>query len=119
MLRSLFFRMRAIHWVGMFLLLLNAFLFTNNIIGTVVQVIIAVVILVHDIDEKINGVDITKKTIAYLQNMKLSKPLSIDAKFSKEYEDLVEAVNNFREKTNYQKRLLHLFKLQLMKVKKI
>ena len=98
MLRSLFFRMRAIHWVGIFLLLLNAFLFTNNIIGTVVQVIIAIVILVHDIDEKINGVDITKKTIAYLQNMKLSKPLSIDAKFSKEYEDLVEAVNNFREK---------------------
>ena len=30
--------------------------------------------------------------------MRLAKPLSIDAKFSKEYEDLVEAVNNFREK---------------------
>jgi len=90
--------MRVIHWVGMFLLLLNAFLFTDNIIGTVVQVVIAIVILVHDIDEKKNGVDITKKAITYLQNMKLSEPLSINAKFSKEYEELVDAVNNFREK---------------------
>ena len=98
MLHSLFFRMRVIHWVGMFLLLLNAFLFTDNIIGTVVQVVIAIVILVHDIDEKKNGVDITKKAITYLQNMKLSEPLSINAKFSKEYEELVDAVNNFREK---------------------
>ncbi|SFP62538.1 methyl-accepting chemotaxis protein [Hydrogenimonas thermophila] len=98
MVHMLFFRMRIIHWVGIFLLLLNAFLFTDNIIGTIVQIVIAVVILLHDIDEKINGVDITKKTISYLQNMKLSEPLTIDAKFSKEYNDLIEAVNNFREK---------------------
>ena len=98
MIESLFFRMRVVHWIGIILLLLNAFLFTDNIIGTVIQVVIAVVILIHDIDEKINGVNITEKTISYLQKMKLSEPLAIDAKFSKEYTDLVQAVNNFREK---------------------
>jgi len=98
MLQMLFFRMRVVHWVGIFLLLLNAFLFTDNTIGTIIQIIIAIVILLHDIDEKINGVDITKKTISYLQGMKLSEPLEIDTKFSKEYRDLIDAVNNFREK---------------------
>jgi methyl-accepting chemotaxis protein len=78
--------------------MLNAFLFTDNIIGSVIQVVVAIVIVVHDIDEKINGVDVTNKTIEYLQNMKLSEPLSIDAKYSEEYEELVRAVNNFREK---------------------
>jgi len=93
MINSLFFRMRAVHWVGILLLLLNAFLFTDNIIGTIVQVVIAVVIFIHDLDEKLNGVDITKKTINYLHDMKLSEPLIFDAKFSTEYKELVNAVN--------------------------
>jgi len=90
--------MRAVHWIGTILLLLNAFLFTDNTIGTIVQVVVAVVILIHDLDEKINGVDITEKTINYLHDMKLSKPLVFDAKFSTEYKELVDAVNKFREK---------------------
>ena len=60
MINSLFFRMRTVHLIGIVLLLINAILFTDNIVGTIVQVVIAVVILIHDIDEKINGVDITK-----------------------------------------------------------
>ncbi len=98
MIRSLFFRMRVVHWVGIVLLLLNAFLFTDNPIGTAVQVVVALVILVHDIDEKRNGVDLAKKMIAYLEAMKLSKPLHIDAKFSLEYEQLLKAINKFRER---------------------
>ena len=98
MFYKLFFRMRFVHWVGFTLLMLNAFLFTNNLIGSVIQIVVAIVIVIHDIDEKINGVDVTNETIKYLQNMKLSEPLDIDAKYSKEYEDLVKAVNSFREK---------------------
>jgi methyl-accepting chemotaxis protein len=90
--------MRAVHWVGIVLLVANAFLFTNNTIGTIIQLVVAVVIVIHDIDEKINGVNITNKTITYLRNMKLTQPLSIDAKFSSEYEELVHGVNTFREK---------------------
>ncbi|WP_353663086.1 methyl-accepting chemotaxis protein [Hydrogenimonas sp. SS33] len=98
MIRSLFFRMRAVHWIGIALLLINAAFFTNNLFGSIIQVVIALVILVHDIDEKVNGVDMTKKTIAYLRQMRLGEPLKIEAKFSKEYEDLADAVNHFREK---------------------
>ncbi|WP_457595261.1 methyl-accepting chemotaxis protein [Hydrogenimonas sp.] len=96
--RSLFFRMRAVHWIGITLLILNAIFFTDNPIGSAVQFVIALVILVHDIDEKINGVNIARKTIDYLKAMRLSEPLRIDAKFSREYEELVDAVNAFREK---------------------
>jgi methyl-accepting chemotaxis protein len=90
--------MRLVHWIGIALLLLNAFLFTDNPIGTAVQVVVAFVIFLHDLDEKINGVDITKKTIRYLQDMKLSQPLRIDARYSIEYEELVKAINAFRDK---------------------
>ncbi len=98
MVRSLFFRMRAVHWVGMALLITNAIFFTDNPIGSAVQILIAIVIFIHDMDEKINGVNIANRTIEYLKEMKLSEPLKIDAKFSKEYEELVKAVNSFREK---------------------
>ena len=98
MTRSLFFRMRAVHWIGIALLVTNAIFFTDNPIGSAVQFVIAAVILVHDIDEKINGVNIAHKTIDYLKQMKLSQPLSIDAGFSREYDELIKAVNAFRQK---------------------
>ena len=98
MVRSLFFRMRAVHWIGMALLVANAIFFTDNQIGSAVQILVAVVIFVHDMDEKINGVNIANRTIEYLKEMRLSEPLKIDAKYSKEYEELVKAVNSFREK---------------------
>lgn len=59
---SLFLRMRLVHWVGIALLIVNAFVFTDNLISQIVQLIIAVVIIVHDLDEKINGVDVAKKS---------------------------------------------------------
>ncbi len=90
--------MRAVHWIGIALLIANAIFFTDNHVGSAVQFVIAIVILIHDIDEKINGVNITRKTIEYLKQMRLSEPLSIDAGFSSEYEELVNTVNNFRQK---------------------
>ena len=98
MIHSLFFRMRLVHWVGITLLLLNAFLFTDNIVGTVVQIVIAIVIFFHDLDEKINGVDLAKKMIDYMENMKLSEPLEVNTKYSREYGEFVEAINRFRQK---------------------
>jgi methyl-accepting chemotaxis protein len=52
MLRSLFFRMRSVHYIGVLLLLLNAFFFTDNIIGQIVQVVVALVILIHNYDHE-------------------------------------------------------------------
>lgn len=52
MLRSLFFRMRAVHFIGTVLLILNGTFFTDNLIGQIIQYIVAGVIVFHDFDEK-------------------------------------------------------------------
>ena len=67
-MNSLFLRMRLVHWIGIVLLIINAFFFTDNIISIVIQLVIAVVIVIHDIDEKVNGVNVAKKIINSLGN---------------------------------------------------
>jgi len=97
---SLFLRMRLVHWIGIFLLLINAFVFTENIISQVIQIVIAVVIFVHDLDEKINGVDVAKKIIHTLADFKAGDSIDINLKFSKEYEKMVHLINAFTAKVN-------------------
>ena len=69
MLHSLFFRMRFVHYVGIILLIANAIFFTDNIIGQVVQYVVAFVILIHDLDEKANGVNMTKSLVEQLSQL--------------------------------------------------
>jgi len=102
---SLFFRMRFVHWVGIVLLFLNAFIFTDNIISQVIQIVIAIVIFLHDMDEKINGVDIAKKIIATLTNFKAGDTIDIKLHFSKEYAEMVELINEFTNKVAEAKHL--------------
>ena len=97
-MNSLFLRMRLVHWVGIFLLVLNAFAFTDNIISIVVQLVIAVVIVIHDIDEKFNGVDATKKIINALEDFKADRTIDMDLKFSYEYKTMIELINKFIKK---------------------
>ncbi len=101
----LFLRMRLIHWIGIALLLINAFVFTDNIISQIVQIIIAVVIVIHDFDEKINGVDVAKKIIATLADFKAGDTINIKLTFSKEYQEMVELINKFTQKVNDAKQL--------------
>ena len=102
---SLFLRMRLVHWIGITLLFINAFVFTDNLISKIVQIIIAVVILIHDIDEKINGVDAAKKIIVTLANFKTGDFINIKLTFSKEYKNMVELINKFTTKVNEAKQL--------------
>jgi len=95
---SLFFRMRFVHWVGVVLLVLNAFVFTDNLISMIVQLVIAVVIIIHDIDEKIHGVDATHKVIDSLSNFKAGKTISMDLKFSSEYKQMIDLINDFTKR---------------------
>lgn len=99
-MNSLFFRMRLVHWVGIILLIINAFAFTDNIISVVIQLVIAAVILVHDIDEKINGVDVAKKIIDSLSNFDSANKIDIKLTFSKEYMQMVLLINKFIEKVS-------------------
>ncbi|QOP44785.1 methyl-accepting chemotaxis protein [Sulfurimonas paralvinellae] len=102
---SLFLRMRLVHWVGIVLLLINAFVFTDNIISQIIQVVIAAVILVHDLDEKINGVDAAKKIISTLSDFKAGDKIDMKLTFSKEYATMVQLINDFTSKVNEAKNL--------------
>jgi methyl-accepting chemotaxis protein len=90
--------MRLVHWVGIVLLLLNAFIFTDNLISCIVQIIIAVVILIHDIDEKINGVDVARRIIAALSDFKIGSKIEMSLNFSREYHEMVILINQFTKK---------------------
>ncbi|QOP42441.1 chemotaxis protein [Sulfurimonas sediminis] len=102
---SLFLRMRLVHWVGIVLLLVNTFVFTDNILSQIIQVVIAFVILIHDLDEKINGVDVAKKIIHSLSNFKVDEPITMQLKYSKEYKEMIELINIFTAKVYETKHL--------------
>ncbi len=97
MFYSLFFRMRFIHYVGIVLLVINGIFFTDNIIGEVVQYVIALVILGHDLDEKVNGVDMTNSLIAQLEELENGKKIVLKNNFNSELSEAVKSVNRFQE----------------------
>ena len=96
MLYSLFFRLRVIHYVGILLLLINGTFFTDNIIGQIVQYVIAVVILIHDLDEKKNGVDMTKSLIEQLDKIEHGERVVLKNEFNSELSDAAEKINRFQ-----------------------
>ena len=100
-MRSLFFRMRFVHWVGVLLLLLNAFFLTENLYSRIVQVVIALVILIHDIDEKINGVDAAKKIMENLENFKVGSKIDLKLPFSSEYAKMIDLFNQFTDRISH------------------
>ena len=97
-MQSLFLRMRVVHWVGIVLLVLNALVFTQNLFSQIIQIVIAVVILVHDIDEKVNGVDAAKQIIASLENFKVGSKIDLKLGFSSEYAKMIELFNEFTDR---------------------
>ena len=97
MLNSLFFRMRFIHYVGIILLVLNGTFLTDNLIGQIVQYVVAVVILIHDLDEKINGVDMNKSLIAQLENLEHGEKIELKNNFNSELTDAVVEINKFQK----------------------
>ena len=97
MLHSLFFRMRFVHYVGIVLLIINGSFFTDNIIGQIIQYVIAVVILIHDLDEKSNGVDMTKSLIKQLNELENGKEITLKNEYNSELSEAAKSVNRFQE----------------------
>lgn len=56
-MQSLFLRMRLIHWLGAIALLINALFFTEQLLPQVLQYVIVIMLIIHDLDEKYWGVD--------------------------------------------------------------
>jgi len=97
MLHSLFFRMRFVHYVGIILLVINGTFFTDNLIGQVIQYIVALVVLVHDLDEKANGVEMTKSLIKQLDELENGKEIVLKNSFNSELSAAAKSVNKFQK----------------------
>jgi methyl-accepting chemotaxis protein len=97
--RSLFLRMRLVHWIGVTLLVVNASFFTDNLIGSIVQYVVAAVVFVHDLDEKRWGVVAWGQLAEYLRNfsaLNLSRPCAVEAGYSEEIHQVVGVIEDFR-----------------------
>lgn len=103
MLKSLFFRMRMTHWLGIILLILNAFLFTENITSQIIQCILALFLFIHDRDEKHWGVDTLKDTQVYMANFEqknLALKNVINSSFNSEMSGVLSVIESFRININ-------------------
>lgn len=75
--KSLYLRMTIIHYIGIIILPLNAFLFTTSTISQTVQIIIALALIIHELDERKNGKLLSKELVNFLKNMD-NKNVSFD-----------------------------------------
>jgi len=97
-LKSLYLRMTIVHYIGIILLPLNAFVFTQNIISQTIQIVIALVLIVHELDERKNGNQLSKKLIDFLKNMdNKDVSLQINTSMSSEYDEIKKVIDQ-REK---------------------
>jgi len=89
--------MRFVHYVGIILLIINGTFFTDNIIGQVIQYVIAAVIVVHDLDEKYNGVDMTKSLLKQLEDLEHGEKIVLKNSYNSELSQAAENMNRFQE----------------------
>lgn len=99
-MKSLFFRMRLVHWIGVIVLLLNAVFLTENPFGTLIQVVVAAIVVFHDFDEKRWGVESLSQVSQYMKNFtekNLSVACRVDVRFNQEMAGVLSVVDGFRE----------------------
>lgn len=99
-MRSLFIRMRFIHWLGAIALLVNATFFTDVLFSQIIQYVVVVFLIIHDIDEKFWGVDSLEHVTNYMKNFErkdLSVPCEINSQYNSEMGNVLNVINTFRE----------------------
>ncbi|MCV2884431.1 methyl-accepting chemotaxis protein [Aestuariibacter sp. AA17] len=100
-INSLFTRMRITHWIGIILLTFNAAFLTDNPYSIAIQAILAVVILIHDLDEKKWGVDSLSSTKDYLRNFeenRLNVSNTTNTRLNSEMSEFLGVIEDFRIK---------------------
>ena len=91
-LKSLYFRMTVVHYIGIFLLPINAYFFTQDTISQVIQYIIAFALIFHELDEYKNGKLLSKELVKFLKNMDNNSSLEINTSMSSEYSQIKDVI---------------------------
>jgi methyl-accepting chemotaxis protein len=93
-LKSLYLRMTIVHYIGIIILPLNAFLFTTTLISQIVQVVIALALVIHELDERKNGKLLSKELVKFLRNMdNKNVSLEINTSMASEYSEIKEVID--------------------------
>jgi len=100
-LKSLYFRMTIVHYIGMIVLPLNAILFTENKTAQAIQIIIAIALIFHEFDERKNGKQLSSKLINFLKDMdNPNTKFNTNTSFSSEYSKIKEIIDLREKKQN-------------------
>ncbi len=97
--KSLFLRMRCLHWIGIIVLVFNALFLTEVNISIALQLLVAAFVLIHDLDEKFWGVDALKQVSKYMQffvKKDLSNHCDVNVNYNSELIEVVSVIDNFR-----------------------
>jgi methyl-accepting chemotaxis protein len=90
--------MTIVHYLGIIILPLNAFLFTTTTISQIVQIIITFALIIHELDERKNGKLLSKELVGFLKNMdNKNVSFEINTTMASEYTEIKEVIDN-REK---------------------
>ena len=100
-MKSLFLRMRIIHIAAFLILPLNAYFFTTSTTGAIIQYLLALILVFHDIDEKKWGVDLSRQINQALASMDLTKTFHINTRFNEESAKMLDSVLFFKEKMRH------------------
>jgi methyl-accepting chemotaxis protein len=93
-LKSLYLRMTIVHYIGIIILPLNAFLFTTTSISQIIQVVIALALIIHELDERKNGKLLSQELVKFLKNMdNKNVSLEINTSMASEYSQIKEVID--------------------------
>jgi len=108
--------MTIVHYIGIIILPLNAFLFSTTVISQTVQVVIAMALIIHELDERKNGNHLSKELVKFLKNMdNKDVSLEINTSMASEYSEIKEVIDE-REKQLLAKEKEELVLIQEAKV---
>ena len=93
-LKSLYLRMTIVHYIGIIILPLNAFLFTADRIAQIIQVVIALALIIHELDERKNGKLLSQELVKFLKNMdNKNVSLEINTSMASEYSQIKDVID--------------------------
>jgi methyl-accepting chemotaxis protein len=86
--------MTIVHYIGIILLPLNAFLFTNAGISQTIQIILAFALIIHELDERKNGKLLSKELVNFIKNMdNKNASFKLNTSMASEYSEIKDVID--------------------------